>query len=103
MFFIGHGLVVWCALYAIVAYGFWPRLRSVGIAIVATVVYAACVIPVNLALDTNFLYLCAKPAMPSLMDYLGPWPWYVAGLFGLLIIVCFLCWAPFGIVRVLRK
>lgn len=97
MFFIGHGMVVVCAVYAIVAYRFRPRLQSVAIAVCVTVVYAALMIPVNVMLGTNYLYLCAKPAMPSLMDYLGPWPWYVAGLLGLLVVVCLLCWLPFGI------
>ena len=38
LFFMGHGLVVLAALYAVFGYGFQPRLRSVGIALAASAV-----------------------------------------------------------------
>tara|TARA_Y100001934_G_C12235439_1_gene717493 strand:- start:59 stop:862 length:804 start_codon:yes stop_codon:yes gene_type:complete len=33
----------------------------------------------NQLTGANFFYLRAKPTVPTLLDYLGPWPWYVLG------------------------
>jgi len=38
------------------------------------------VIPINLVLDTNYLFLRHKPVGITLFDAFGPWPWYIPGL-----------------------
>jgi uncharacterized membrane protein YwaF len=32
---------------------------------------------VNTALDSNYFWIRGKPPVPSLLDYMGPWPWYI--------------------------
>jgi uncharacterized membrane protein YwaF len=32
---------------------------------------------VNLLLDANYFWIMDKPPMGSLLDYMGPWPWYI--------------------------
>lgn len=99
MFFFSHGLVVLATLYAIFGYGFRPRLRSIAVALGITGGYALIVGCLNYLLDTNYLFLRAKPEVPTVLDLLGPSPIYVLGLFGLAILVCFLCYAPFALTR----
>jgi hypothetical integral membrane protein (TIGR02206 family) len=102
VFFSGHALTIISVLFAVSAYAFRPRFRSIGITIVVTLLYMLCVMSVNSMLDTNYMYLRTKPAGASIMDHLGPWPWYIAGAVGVGTVVCLLCYAPFAF-RVRRR
>jgi len=96
-FFAGHGAVIVGVSFAIIVYGFRPTLHSVRKAVLVTLAYLVFVGLLNLALGTNFFYLRHKPNQPSLMDYFGPWPWYI--LVGIVvgIAVYLLCYLPFAV------
>ena len=76
-FFVLHGGVVVAA--ARVAGGLRrpPRRGAAWRAFAATNAYALGLAGVNGAFDTNFLYLCRKPGVPTLLDHFGPWPVYL--------------------------
>ena len=57
--------------------------------------YALVIIPLNKALGSNFLFLARKPATPSLLDLLGPYPWSWASLELVAVLVMLLCYLPF--------
>ena len=99
-FFLGHGLVLVGVAYAIVIYGFRPTFRSVLKTIWITLPYMAFAGVLNVLLDTNFLYLRHKPLQPTVIDLLGPWPWYIPSMIGLGVVICLLLYLPF---RVLAK
>jgi hypothetical integral membrane protein (TIGR02206 family) len=79
-FFWAHGGVLLAVVFLIVGQGFRPRAGSVWRMFIAVNVYAAVVGALDAAFGWNYGYLCEKPAHPSLMDYLGPWPWYILSL-----------------------
>jgi hypothetical integral membrane protein (TIGR02206 family) len=77
-FFIVHGLIVSGVLYLVLSGLAQPTRHSVWIAMLGVNIYAACVGAFDAFFKTNYMYLRAKPAQASLLDLLGPWPWYIA-------------------------
>lgn len=72
-----HLMAVWAAIYLVWGLGLRPDWRSYRTAIGTTAVWAVSVFVFNLVADTNYGYLNAKPGSASILDLLGPWPWYV--------------------------
>lgn len=77
-FFGLHGLVVASAAVLVFGFGCRPRPGAPWRAFLITNAYAAVVGIVDVALDANFLFLRGKPTAPTLLDWLGPWPAYLA-------------------------
>ena len=72
-----HLLVVWAAIYLTWGRGMRPDWRSYRLAVVVTVVWAAVTFTFNRIAGTDYGFLNRKPSTASLLDVLGPWPWYV--------------------------
>ena len=94
-YFVMHG-GVWAAVCGLTL---GLRLRPLPGAVwrvsLATALLAAPVALVDWLIGANYMYLCGPPLRPSLYDYLGPWPWSLAGL-GVAGLVTFsLCYSPF--------
>ncbi len=79
-FFLGHSSVVIAALYVVFGLRLIPRANAPQRLLGWLLVYTAVAGAINAVLRTNYGFLCRKPPSPSLMDVLGPWPWYVASL-----------------------
>ncbi len=102
-FFASHGLVIVGVVFATVVFGLRPRPRSILHAFTATAMLVAVAAPVNWWLDANFLFLREKPPVASLMDYMGPWPWYILTLVPVtLLFFCFF-YSPYWIADRLRS
>ena len=97
VFFLGHALIIASALYAVVVMRMRPVPRSLVRVWLVTIAYAATILPVNLALGTNFLFIARKPITWSLLDWLGPWPWYLLSVQPAVVVVMLLCYAPFWV------
>jgi hypothetical integral membrane protein (TIGR02206 family) len=75
--FISHGLLVTAPIYMTIVEGFRPSWKSVLRVTLFANVYMGIIYLVNSAIGSDYLNLNAKPATPSLLDLLPPWPYYI--------------------------
>jgi hypothetical integral membrane protein (TIGR02206 family) len=98
MFFIQHFAVVAAAFYIPLVEGWRPEgpLWRAPLTIFAwSLLYLLVVIVVNRLLGSNFAFAMRPPDNPSLIDHLGPWPWYLLSLLGIGLLLFFLLALPF--------
>jgi hypothetical integral membrane protein (TIGR02206 family) len=78
MFWAMHVLVVWAAVHLVFGLRLLPTWATYWRAVGITAVWAVAVMVYNTVADTNYGYLNGKPASASILDLLGPWPFYIA-------------------------
>jgi len=94
-FWTAHTIIAACAVYDIAVLGFRPSWRDLGRALIATAVYGALALPVDLRLGADYGFIGNPPAdikIPPFVAALGPWPLRAVILAALV---------PFGFVVVL--
>ena len=102
-FFLTHGSVVVSAIYLAAGLGWRPARGALWRVWGITNLYAVLIAAFNAIIGTNYLYLCAKPTRPSLLDWLGPWPWYILGMEVLALLFFGLCHLPWVIADRTRR
>lgn len=94
-FFLGHGGTVAAALLLLATGRLRPRRGAWWRALLALNAYAAAVLVLDRLAGTNYLYLAHKPPVPTLLDGLGPWPFYILAADALAAALFFLLELPF--------
>lgn len=98
-FFLSHGAVVLSVIYLALTGRVALSHRTIWQIWLVTNLYAATVGCINWAFGTNYGYLAHKPMQPSLLDYFGPWPYYIVVMEIAAIISFYLCYAPLVLAR----
>lgn len=70
------GLVI-AVLYAAIVLKYRPTWRDILNAFIAMNLLMIVAFAVNHLFNSNYLYVLEKPKAASLLDYFGPWPWYI--------------------------
>lgn len=76
-FFGMHSLVLWAAIYLTWGVGLRPDWRCYRVAVLVTIGWAVVMFVFDRLAGTNYGFLTTKPVVRSLLDALGPWPWYL--------------------------
>lgn len=79
-FFIAHIAIVLSCFYMVWIEEFKATFHSVIKAFLFLNFIAAVVFSLNMLLGTNYMFLANKPSNTSIMDLLGPYPWYLLSL-----------------------
>jgi hypothetical integral membrane protein (TIGR02206 family) len=98
-FFIQHFAIVAAALYLPLVNGWKPKspfwkspLEIYG----WSVIYLIFSLIVNRILGSNFGFTMHHPENPSLIDHLGPWPWYLFSMQAIAVVIFLLLALPFS-------
>jgi hypothetical integral membrane protein (TIGR02206 family) len=94
---ISHGSIVTAAIYMTAVEGYRPYWRSLLRVAIWGNVYMGIIGLVNWVLGSNYLFIAHKPETASLIDVLGPWPWYILSLEALAAGLCLLLYMPYAI------
>ncbi|WP_068176325.1 TIGR02206 family membrane protein [Mycobacterium sp. UM_CSW] len=76
-FFALHLLVVWAAIYLTWGCGIRPGWRNYRFAVITTLTWGAFTFVFNTIAGSDYGFLNRKPVNASLLNVLGPWPFYV--------------------------
>lgn len=93
-FFVAHGGIVVGIAVLVVGRVAPLRRGAVWRAFGMLLGYASLVGAFNAISRANYMYLCRKPANPSLLDMLGPWPVYLLGAAAAGLGLFWLLWLP---------
>jgi len=72
-----HGLLVIALVYMTAIEGFRPTWMSVWRTMLILNLYMLLVTGINYLIGSNYMFTLRKPETISLLDALGPWPWYI--------------------------
>jgi hypothetical integral membrane protein (TIGR02206 family) len=98
-FFLAHNAIVIAVLYMTVIRRYRPVFKSVIRVFVITNIYMIITGIVNYFLDSNYLYICHKPGGITLLDFFGPWPYYIISMEAAGILIFYLLYLPFRCIK----
>lgn len=98
-FFVQHFAIVAAALYLPLVEGWRPRrpLWKSPLEVYGwSLIYLVFALAANKLLGSNFGFASRPPDNPSLIDHLGPWPWYLISMQGIALVFFMLLALPFA-------
>ncbi|MBN2797278.1 MAG: TIGR02206 family membrane protein [Clostridia bacterium] len=85
-----HFTVITAVFYMLLIEKHRPSKQSLKRALVVTHIYGVLVFIINRIFDTNYMFIGRKTSAVTVIDYLGPWPYYILSLDLILIITFWL-------------
>ena len=92
-----HGAILVAVVYMTVVEGLRPTWASLPRVILAANLFWLLCAGVNRLIGSNYLYTQGKLPTPSLLDVLGPHPWYLLSMEALGLLFILLLYLPFAI------
>jgi hypothetical integral membrane protein (TIGR02206 family) len=94
-FFYTHIGIILTALYFTWIKGYRPTFRGAVSTMIVLNVLLPFIFFVNQLFDANYMFLRMKPENGSLLDVLGPYPWYILSLEAVAFFIFVLLWLAF--------
>ena len=95
-YFIMHAGIVTAVIYSVMIWKIRIGWRDFLNAILFAQVYIVTVHLINIVLKSNYSYTMEKPESATIMDLMGPWPWYILTGELVMIVLFLLLMIPFA-------
>ncbi|MED3552033.1 TIGR02206 family membrane protein [Cytobacillus praedii] len=95
-FFITHMLIIWTCLYFVFVHKFKPTRKGLFASFLFLNGSAGAAFIANKLTGGNYMFLASKPSNGSLLDYFGPYPYYILALEAAAFFLFFLLLIPFA-------
>ncbi|MCQ6559818.1 YwaF family protein [Paenibacillus mendelii] len=95
-FFTAHIAIILAVLYMVWVEGFRPTLKSIVLTMGFLNALLIVVYLINAATGGNYMFLARKPDTASLLDVLGPYPWYLLSMEAVALVLFFILYLPFA-------
>lgn len=79
-FFYTHTGIILTGLYFVWVKGYVPTFKGVLKTMLLLNLILPVILIVNFLVDGNYMFLRMKPQNGSILDFLGPYPWYILSL-----------------------
>jgi hypothetical integral membrane protein (TIGR02206 family) len=93
-YYINHGGIILAALYLVAGLGLVPRRGAVLRVAAITLSYLVVIAGVDRLTGGDYLYLVSPPPTFSLLNLMGPWPWYIGSMIVLGFVILFILDLP---------
>ena len=97
-----HCTLIALPIYCIVNFKWKVTIRDFWNAIIVVNAYLLFTGIINYLIGSNYFYTHHKPPGPTLLDVLGPWPWYILAVEGLAVVLFLLAGLPFWVGKMKR-
>lgn len=91
-FFFSHCMIILAAIYLVIRGTIQIRVSSVWRAWAMTNAYVAVAGIINWIFGLNIGYVAAKPPEHTILDFFGPWPYYIFAMEFVVIGLFFICY-----------
>jgi hypothetical integral membrane protein (TIGR02206 family) len=98
-FYVTHVGVVLAAVFLVLGLGITPRRHAVPRVFLLTLAFAAVAALTDIVTGGNYMFLRDKGPAGTLLDVMGPWPWYIATGILLALVFLLILDTPFRIAR----
>lgn len=96
--FVSHGGIILAALTLTVLEKMRPQSWKSLLRVAAWGnLYLLAILGINYLLGSNYLFAARKPPAVTLLDYLGPWPWYLFSMEAIALALLVLLYLPFAL------
>lgn len=94
-YFLMHGGIVITVFCTILFFNIKIGWKDLVNAVLYAQVYLVFIHVFNQATGSNYSYTVQKPYSATILDYFGPWPWYIVWGELLMVILFVILWLPF--------